>query len=236
MKFVTFPKGRILWHARWQPRYGEFRNVMESPDYLYTSPQIQQALYHGLATHKNETVVQLTKLRVKKPLHLVVLETQQDQLNMANAALIKNFKLFANSDIKLLKELCKLTDPAAAVDGWRAPWDQDQIALCARVIMDKLEIVGGRYYDPEFTNVNVEFISKAGKAYYRSTYGGRQLVSRIKRSEKAKAAERKVERIAEYRERALRPSMRIVKKMAKKRAAPGPAPASGFKRPVKRRK
>ena len=238
MKFVTFPKGRILWHARWQPKSGGgYRNVMESPDYLYTSPQIQQALYHGLATYTGGTLIQLTKLRVKKPLSLVVLETKQDQLNMANAAHIKNFKLFSNSDIRLLKEICKVTDPEAAVDGWRAVWDQDQIALCAKVIKDKLEVIGGRYFDPErieFPEVNVEFFAKGGRGYYRSIVGGRQLVAGFKMSEKAKAAERKVERTAQY----LRagPSMRIIKKIAKKRAAVVPPAPGGFKRPVKRRK
>ncbi len=231
MKIVTIPRGKILWHARWQPKEGGYRNVMESPDYLFMSPQIQQALYHGLDTHRYGTMIQITKLRVKKPLKLVKFETTQEQLNMASGANIEPFDLFSNSNIQLLKKICDMTD----IDGWRIVWDQDQIAVCARVIKDKLKVVGGRLYDPNYMpNIMVSFNTRPSRAYYTSTKSGRELVLQLKRSEKAKAAERKAERTAEYQRAG--PSMRVVKKIAKKRAAPGPAPASGFKRPVKRGK
>ena len=210
---------------------GGYRNVMESPDYLFMSPQIQQALYHGVATYVYGTLLEVTKLRVKKPLKLVKFETTQDQLNMASGVNIKNFELFTNSNIQLLKKICDMTD----IDGWRIVWDQDQIAVCARVIKDKLKLVGGRLYDPNYMpNIMVSFNTRPGsRAYYTANKRGREVVLQLKRSEKAKAAERKAERTAEYQRAG--PSMRIVKKIAKKKAVTR-TPSSGFKRPVKRGK
>lgn len=204
---VTIRPGRILWHARWQPMYGNRRNVMNSPDYLYTSPQISQVILHGIMITKPNTFIELTKLRVKKPIHVLNFKNEQEQRNYAivNAG-IYNFVSYSLNDIKLFSHICK--DPN--IDGYRAKWDQDQIALCAKAIRTKLEKVSTQ----NFTNKNIElrfgitqnninFVTAKNysTAYYRTANKrrGRQLVKSIKRVEKVKATRAKQNRTHLYR-------------------------------------
>lgn len=188
-----------MWHARWQPENGNRRNVMNSPDYLYTSPQISQAILHGIQTHKEDTVVELTKLRVTKPITVFEFTDAKHQENVANKIGINNFQTFTTNDTKLLKYICGIDE----LDGYRAIWDQDQIALCAKVIRTKLEIVSAQNYRPtnKLTN-RVTFTHGPGVSmYYQTRYGkskGRQVVSIIKKADKERAARRKSERIAIY--------------------------------------
>lgn len=212
---ITLRRGTILWHARWQPRNRpNARNVMSSPDYLYASPQIQQALYHGYQTYKEDTLIQLTKLRVTKPLHLINFKSANNQRNMANVAGI-NFEPFYEDDILLIKEICKISDPDAAVDGYRAVWDQDQVAICGRVIRDKLEVVETRYFDPDQYYVRANFVRYGRSAYYKAGKAGKNLIRSIRAGEKRKALTKKALRIEEIRSKTT-PSMRIIKKMVKK--------------------
>lgn len=209
---VTIRTGRILWHARWQPLFqSKRRNVMNSPDYLYTSPQISQAILHGLSTKKNFTVVELTKLRVTKPIHLLNFKSAKQQTNYAIHMGINNFMPFSLNDKKLFVHICGRSD----IDGYRAQWDQDQIALCAKVIRTKLEKVSSRNY----TNKNVEIgfgfapnninfakSSNWSRAYY-SVMGnksrGRRLVKFVKGIEKRKAIKAKQERTLAYKHKLL---------------------------------
>lgn len=200
---MTLRPGIILWHARWQPMYGQKRNVMNSPDYLYTSPQISQAILHGISTKKLNTVVELTKLRVTKPIHLIVFKNSKEQLNYAirNAG-INNFMPYTLNDIKLFGHICKDN----TIDGYRARWDQDQIALCAKVIRTKLEKASSYWFTNKnieqkygITNNNINFIKSPNfsRAYYATANKrrGRRLVKGIKKVEKFKAARAKSNRM-----------------------------------------
>lgn len=170
---ITLRPGRILWHARWQPVTGARRNVMNSPDYLYTSPQISQAILHGFSTRKKGTVVELTKLRVKKTITLINFKTPSDQIKFATYHGLSNFRVFSQNDTKLFKFMCEDHE----IDGYRAHWDQDQIALCSKVIRDKLEKVSSTNYTDTFMqygfgiNINkINFVpSKRKNASYYQT-------------------------------------------------------------------
>lgn len=193
---ITIRPGRILWHARSQPLSGLRRNVMNSPDYLYTSPQISQAILHGLSHRRGRGIVELTKLRVKKPLHLVNFKNPYQQVNFAMNHGMNNFITYTTDDIKLLKKLCESGNKS--IDGWRAVWDQDQIALCARVIRDKLERVSYKNFPSgalNFSNSNINFVraKKVVASYYETMNKtkGRKLVKTIKSDEKKKAVTRK---------------------------------------------
>lgn len=203
---ITIRPGRILWHARWQPLYGQRRNVMKSPDYLYTSPQVSQAILHGISTRPLNSIVELTKLRVKKPIRLYNFKTPTDQYKFAVSMGMNNFQLYTLDDIKLFKYICNSDDNP---DGYRAHWDQDQIALCADIIRDKLERVSSK----NFTNTeirakfgfgrnNIIFVKPQRKnaSYYETNVKrrGRSLVKNIKSNEKKKAIERKLERKKMY--------------------------------------
>jgi hypothetical protein len=198
---ITIRPGRILWHARWQDKYGKRRNVMKSPDYLYTSPQISQAILHGFSTKPSVgTVVELTKLRVKKPIHLILFKNPTEQIIYASQMGINNFQPFTTNDIKLFKYVCE------DADGYRAVWDQDQIALCAKVIREKLEKVSSKNFTNKYvsnqfgfntTNINFMKSPSKNKAYYETSIAkrlGRRLVKSVKRTEKNKAIELKKER------------------------------------------
>lgn len=199
---ITIRPGRILWHARWQPLSGQRRNVMKSPDYLYTSPQISQAILHGLSTRPINSIVELTKLRVKKPIRLYNFKTPTDQYRFAVSMGMNNFQLYTLNDIKLFRYLCKSDDDP---DGYRAHWDQDQIALCADIIRDKLERVSSRNFTNRnirvkfgFGQENITFVKPPRKnaSYYETNVKqkGRKLVKNIKANEKKKAIQQKINR------------------------------------------
>jgi hypothetical protein len=172
---------------------------MNSPDYLYTTPQISQALLHGIQTHKEDTVIELTKLRVKEPLTLMNFTDAKHQENVAKRIGINNFQTFTTNDTKLFKYLCAIDE----IDGYRAVWDQDQIALCAKVIRTKLEKVSYQNYRPTNKLINrVTFTHGPGVSMYYQTKGkrkGRQIVSSVKKREKENAIRRKNERTRLYR-------------------------------------
>lgn len=227
---VTIRPGRILWHARWQPLVpSQRRNVMNSPDYLYTSPQISQAILHGLSTKKMFTVVELTKLRVTKPIHLINFKSAKEQTNYAIHMGINNFMPFSLDDVKLFAHICGKSD----IDGYRAQWDQDQIALCAKVIRTKLEKVSSRNYTNKnielgfgfsTNNINFEKSPNWSRSYYTvmgNKSRGRRLVKFVKGIEKRKAIKAKQERTLAY-------SFKKVKNTIKEK--------STFKRPVVRPK
>lgn len=226
MTTVTIPKGRILWHARWQPINGNRRNVMNSPDYLYTTPQISQALLHGIQTHKDDTIIELTKLRVREPLVLLNFKTARNQENIANKIGINKFQTFTTNDTKLLRQLCMIDE----IDGYRAIWDQDQIALCAKVIRTKLEKMSSQNYRPTTRLINkVAFTHGPGESMYYQTLGkskGRRIVSAVKRREKESAIQRKNERTRLYRATSI----------AKTFKKPPSTPRVAFKRPTIKRK
>lgn len=209
---ITIRPGRILWHARWQPLVSsKRRNVMNSPDYLYTSPQISQAILHGLSTKKNFTVVELTKLRVVKPIHLLNFKSAKEQTNYAIHMGINNFIPFSLNDTKLFTYICG----NEKIDGYRAHWDQDQIALCAKVIRTKLERVSSRNYNNKnielsfgFTTNNINFSKTPNwsKSYYEvmgNKTRGRRLVKFVKGIEKKRAIRAKQERTLAYKHKLL---------------------------------
>lgn len=185
MQTVTFPKGRILWHARIQSSGNNRKNVMNSPDYLFTTPQIQQALYHGLEIFRRRrtpgTYIELTKLRVKEPLILANMESVNTQATIAEFFKIKNYRPFTGDDKKILEKMCKVF--GSRLDGYRAIWDQDQIALCARVIRTKLERVATYTFDQNVAaTTNVHFTERGRSAYYKSyTKPAKNLVKSILR-------------------------------------------------------
>ena len=204
---MTLRSGRILWHARRQPILGQKRNVMRSTDYLYTSPQISQAILHGISTTRKNTLLELTKLRVKKPIHLIVFKNPKEQTNYAilNAG-INNFQPYTLNDVKLFSHICK----DDSIDGYRAKWDQDQISLCAKVIRTKLEKVSSYMFSDTnikrqfgITSYNVNFRKPIGQnaMYYRTSNKtrGRRLVKSIKATEKKKAVRTKQNRSHLYR-------------------------------------
>lgn len=218
MQFITINPGKILWHARVQPLYGNRKNILNSPDYLFMSPQISQAFLHGLDKSKiaynapvsSREYIELTKIVVKKPLRLIKFNSSQEQRNFASVFQItNNYHSFSYDDIKLIKYICSDTK---FLDGYRAHWDQDQIAVCARSIKSKLKILGSYNFDEEtlLTQLGINSYQvvfnrtiKPGSAYYVTNNIGRQIgrkvVKMIKRYEKNAAIKRKQERIQRLR-------------------------------------
>jgi hypothetical protein len=208
----------ILWHARYQTK--DYRNVMKSPDYLFTSPQISQALLHGIdiTGYDPDRYVELTRLRVKKPLVLVKFETSKEQIEYANMLGLK-MKAFGLDDIKLIEKIC---EKLPHIDGYRAFWDQDQVTLCARAMREKLEVTGRYKFDVQRLSVQPEEITfvtskESNLAYYIPKYKekSRRLIKQIKRSEKNQA---------------------IVAKKIRTLGKIPPAPTGTFKRPALRKK
>lgn len=205
---ITFPKGRILWHARLQwDDSGNKKNVMNSPDYLFTSPQISQALLHGvfILGNKQQRFVELTKLKVKSPLKLLEFKTSKNQVNFSKSKGI-NLYPFGNDDIELITYMC---EHEPFIDGYRAQWDQDQVTLCARVIRQKLERVSTQIFRRDqlpFLHHNVSFEKPSGASMTRSMYyrtmgnkqPGRRLVKSVKAKEKENAAKRKLLRVRTF--------------------------------------
>lgn len=208
---VTIKPGRILWHARYQPYHENKHHVMRSKNYLYTSSQISQAVLHGFMVKEPYTFVELTKLRVTKPIHLLNFKSAAEQVNYARHMGLSNFEAFSYDDTKLFKFICD-TD----LDGYKAFWDQDQIALCGKVIHTKLEKVSSSQYTNinlkygfGFTTNNIAFAKTPNrqKQYYKTRGSkalGRRFVKSIKRAEKDKAIKSKQERILLYKHGALR--------------------------------
>jgi hypothetical protein len=225
----TLRKGYILWHARVQNLRGPKKEVMSSPRYLYTSPQISQALYHGLAWLKNNSnrmdkYVELTKLRVKEPIHVIELKSKESQVKLANYYGINNFKPFTADDTKILVQLC---NDRQDVDGWIAKWDQDQIALCERVIRKKLEVVDTIKISSGvagYVRTSFETINNAAGFYFSKL--GRRVVKKVKAQQKEKAVARKIERM-----RKQTTSVRGISRIAKKLASN----TQIFKRPMPRK-
>jgi len=231
LEVITFPKGRILWHARLQDANGgNRRNVMNSPNYLFTSPQISQALLHGVSIlgHKEGKLVELTKLKVKEPLTLLEFKTSKNQTNYSRSKGI-NLKPFGTDDIKLIQYICS---NVPEIDGYRAQWDQDQVTVCAAVIKKKLERVSTQVFrrgDLPIGSWNIAFNTpaKVRNAMYYASVGnkrlGRRLVRGVKQKEKDEAAKRKVLRVRTF-------------GIGKKTGAPPPPAGTVFKRAVIRRK
>jgi hypothetical protein len=203
---ITFPKGRILWHARlqWDDK-GSRQNVMNSPDYLFTSPQISQALLHGvfILGNKQMRFVELTKLKVKSPLKLIEFKTSKNQVNYSKSKGI-NLKPFGTDDIKLIQYICA---HVPELDGYRAQWDQDQVTICASAIKSKLERVSTQIFRRDqlpFFHYNVTFETPrvSSNAMYYMTTGnkrpGRRLVRNVKAKEKANATKRKQLRVRTF--------------------------------------
>jgi hypothetical protein len=206
LNVITFPKGRILWHARLQWDDGGSRqNVMNSPDYLFTSPQISQALLHGvfILGNKQMRFVELTKLKVKSPLNLIEFKTSKNQVNYSKSKGI-NLKPFGTDDIKLIQYIC---GHVPELDGYRAQWDQDQVTICASAIKKKLERVSTKIFRRDqlpFFHYNVTFETPrvSSNAMYYMTMGnkrpGRRLVRNVKAKEKANATKRKQLRVRTF--------------------------------------
>jgi len=255
MEFVTINPGKILWHARLQPIYGNRKNVLNSPDYLFMSPQISQAFFHGLEKSKitynapvsSRDYIELTKIVVKKPLRLIKFNSAKEQKNFAEVMnIVNNYKPFSYDDLKIIKHICSDTK---SIDGYRAYWDQDQIAVCARSIKSKLKILGTYNFDEDTILKNLGINSyqvafnrtiKPGSAYYvtnnEGKKTGRKVVKVIKSYEKMNAIRRKQERI----ERIKTPSFKnvtrseAIKRRAQRRL--GIVKRTVFKRPVQRPK
>ena len=210
LSVITFPKGRILWHARLQwDDAGNKKNVMNSPDYLFTSPQISQALLHGvfILGNKQQRFVELTKLKVKSSLKLLEFKTSKNQVNFSKSKGI-NLYPFGKDDIHLITYMC---EHEPFIDGYRAQWDQDQVTLCARVIRQKLERVSTQIFTKDqlpFFHNNVYFESPrpydplSKRSMYYMTLGnkkpGRRLVKSVKAKEKENAAKRKLLRVRTF--------------------------------------
>ncbi len=150
---VTIKRGRTLWHARVQKSFGRHTQINES-EYLFTSPQISQALYHGIErlrmklaslTYNNygDYVVELSQLKVKRPFQVVVFNSSNNQVRYALEKFRKKMKPFTYANVKLIQAMC---DRSNLAGGYRAIWDQDQITLCPRLIKN-LEVVRQFYYD-----------------------------------------------------------------------------------------
>ena len=210
LSVITFPKGRILWHARlqWDDK-GNKKNVMNSPDYLFTSPQISQALLHGvfILGNKQQRFVELTKLKVKSSLKLLEFKTSKNQVNFSKSKGIELYP-FGTDDIHLITYLC---EHEPFIDGYRAQWDQDQVTLCARVIRQKLERVSTQIFRRDqlpFLHHNISFESPrpyapiSKRSMYYMTMGnkqpGRRLVKSVKAKEKENAAKRKLLRVRTF--------------------------------------
>jgi len=200
LNVITFPKGRVLWHARLQwDDEGPRKNVMNSPDYLFTSPQISQALLHGVSIlgSKQGRFIELTKLKVKESLRLLEFKTSKNQVNYSSSKGI-NLKPFGVDDIKLIQYICSSVPD---IDGYRAVWDQDQVTVCASVIKKKLERISRHVFrrgELPFGSWNVAFNTPASikHAMYYFTMGskkpGRRLTRSVKLKEKENAAKRKI--------------------------------------------
>lgn len=233
LNVITFPKGRILWHARLQWDDGGSRqNVMNSPDYLFTSPQISQALLHGVSILGNKQMrfIELTKLKVKESLRLIEFKTSKNQVNYSKSKGV-NLRPFGTDDIKLIQYICS---HVPTVDGYRAQWDQDQVTICASSIRQKLEKVSTQMFRRDqlpFQSWNVAFNTPAklrNSMYYftvMSKRPGRRLVRSVKTKEKKNAAKRKLLRVRTF-------------GIGKKTAPAPPSAPSGttFKRPTLRKK
>lgn len=206
LNVITFPKGRILWHARLQWDDGGSRqNVMNSPDYLFTSPQISQAILHGVSILGNKQMrfIELTKLKVKSSLNLLEFKTSKNQVNYSKSKGV-NLKPFGSDDIKLIQYIC---GHVPEVDGYRAQWDQDQVTICASAIKKKLEKVSTQVFRRDqlpFQSWNVAFNTPAklrNSMYYftvMSKKPGRRLVRNVKAKEKVNAAKRKLLRVRTF--------------------------------------
>lgn len=256
--FITIKPGRILWHARLQPisvLYGNRRNILNTKDHLYMSPQISQAFLHGLKISKflfNAPVsakyyIELTKLVVKKPLRLIHFKTAKNQKNFANTMNVSNnnFNLYSYDDLKLLQFICKDTK---FIDGYRAHWDQDQIAICARSI-PKVKILNSYNFDEDtvlshfgINSNQVVFRRRPGSAYYVSNNNkhalGKKITKQIKRYEKRNAIRRKLERLQRLRVGSLKNLRRqeAIRRRALRRAGSSVPRPSTFKRPVPRKR
>lgn len=255
MEFLTINPGKILWHARLQPIYGNRKNVLNSPDYLFMSPQISQAFFHGLEKSKftqnapvsSRNYIELTKIVVKRPLRLIKFNTAKEQKEYAEVLnIVNNYKPFSYDDLKIIKHICSDTK---SIDGYRAHWDQDQIAICARSIK-KLKILGTYNLDEEtvLTNLGINSYQlafnrtvKPGSAYYITTNEGRKIgrkaISIIKKYEKMNAIRRKQERIQRIKTPSFKNITRAeaIKRREKRRLGVITKPRI-FKRPVIHRK
>jgi hypothetical protein len=200
---MRIPKGKILWHARYQSIYDNRRNVMKSPDYLFTSPQMSQALLHGIDVVGDDPtrMIELTKLKVKEPLVLLNFAQSRNQVNYARTMYGIQMKPFGLGDIKLIKSICA-KDPI--VDGYRAFWDQDQITLCARSLKKVVRVATYTFRSDELPlgpdNVSFNVNETSNMAYYISKFKktSRQIIKNVKRKEKVKAVTQKSMRKALY--------------------------------------
>lgn len=255
LQFVTINPGKILWHARVQSLYGNKKNILNSPDYLYMSPQISQAFFHGLDKSKitynapvsSREYIELTKIVVKKPLRLIKFNNAEEQKTYAEGfELTNNYKPFSYNDVKIIKHICSDTK---SIDGYRAHWDQDQVAVCARSIKNKLKILGSYNFDEEtvltvlgINSYQVVFNRKIkpGSAYYVTNNIGRQVgrkvVKSIKAHEKLKAIKRKQERIQRIRTPSFKNITRAEAIKRRERRRLGLVKPTLFKRPVRRLK
>lgn len=255
MEFVTINPGKILWHARLQPIYGNRKNVLNSPDYLFMSPQISQSFFHGLEKSKithntpvsSRDYIELTKIVVKKPLRLVRFNSAKEQKNFAEVMnIVNNYKTFSYDDLKIIKYICSDTK---SIDGYRAHWDQDQIAVCARSIKSKLKILGTYNFDEDTILKNLGINSyqvafnrtiKPGSAYYvtnnQGRKVGRKVVKVIKSYEKMNAIHRKQERIERLKTPSLKNLTRTEAIKRRERRRLGLVKPMTFKRPALRKK
>ena len=110
---------------------------------------------------------------------------------------INNFQPFTKDDVKLFKYIC-----GSDLDGYRAHWDQDQIALCAKVIRSKLEVVNSIIFTNMPGGINTNNITFAKTSNWKKSYYMvpriRRVVKNIKAEEKKKAIELKKERTRLY--------------------------------------
>ena len=256
MEFMTINPGKILWHARLQPLYGNRKNVLNSPDHLFMSPQISQAFFHGLEKSKftynapvsSKDYIELTKIVVKKPLRLIRFKSAQQQKDFAEVSeIVNNYRPFSYDDIKIIKHICNET---TFLDGYRAYWDQDQIAVCARSIKSKLKILGSYNFDEDMVltqfglnSYQLAFNrrSNPASAYYVTNNNrhqiGRKVVKIIKHYDKANAIRRKQERLQRLRIAGVTKSVKrqeAIKRRAARRA--GTAKPATFKRPAMRKR
>jgi hypothetical protein len=182
---------------------------MNSPDYLFMSTQISQALLHGVSilSYRHDKLIELTKLKVKAPLTLIEFKTSRNQENYANNKGI-NLEPFGRDDIKLIQYICS---SVPGIDGYRAQWDQDQVTVCARVIRSKLERVSTHVFrksDLPIDVANLTFNTPEKlkdelkhAMYYMINYGknaGKRLMRNVKKKEKENAIKRKVLRVRTF--------------------------------------
>lgn len=248
---VTIKRGRTLWHARVQKKFGRHTQIDES-EYLFTSPQISQALYHGIERLRSKLaslaynnygdyVVELTQLKVKRPFQVVSFGTHSNQVRYALETFQKRMKPFSYANVKLIQAMC---DRSNLAGGYRAIWDQDQITLCPRLIRN-LEVVRQFYYDidsPVIRNViNRNLVTynegknKPGSMYCRIPNYPKCIVKNLRSKLKSITLEKReaMKRLHSPTEVTKRRLVRTAQKIAKK----FPSPSSvTFKRPTTTRK